>query len=246
MSKKGTLLYCFSPPVMLLTFVTEIALALYTIWRYRMTTVSKLAVGMLTFLATFQLSEYMLCGGLGLQGVDWMRFGYVSITLLPPIGLHMATVLAGKEKQLKWLVASAYGTAVVFVYFFIFVARSLNGMNCMPNYAVFHVDQNLTNYYGAYYYGWLLVSTHLALKWAKTHKHARNLRALAMGYAVFIIPTTLAVVINPQTTEGIPSIMCGFAILMALIVSGAVLPGVALLKNGKRSRSHNFLPFLGR
>lgn len=246
MSTKGTRLICFSPPVMLFTFAVEIGLAIYTVWHYKLTTVSKLAVGMLTFLATFQLSEYMLCGGLGIQGVDWMRFGYISITLLPPIGLHMATVLAGKEKQMKWLVAAAYGTAAVFVYFFVFVARSLNGMQCMPNYAVFHVEQTLTEYYGAYYYGWLLISTHLALKWARGHKHARNLKALAIGYAVFIVPTTLAVIINPDNTQGIPSIMCGFAILMALLLVGGVLPGAVLLKNGRRSDKEWSLPFIGR
>jgi len=47
---------------------------------------------------------------------------------------------------------------------------------------------------------------------------------LIAGYVVFIAPTTLVNIIDPSTITGIPSIMCGFAVLMAVALAGKVLP----------------------
>src|SRR5687768_2570427 len=93
MKKYTNKLFCFSPPVMIATFAIEIALAIYAVWRYKLNTISRLVVSLLVFLAIFQFAEYMLCGGFGVDGFTWSRIGYVSITMLPPLGLHLATVL---------------------------------------------------------------------------------------------------------------------------------------------------------
>ena len=58
----------------------------------------------------------------------------------------------------------------------------------------------------------------LALKW------------LIGGYIAFILPTTIVNIINPSTIEGIPSIMCGFAVLMAIVLIGFVAPRTLELK----------------
>ena len=39
-----------------------------------------------------------------------------------------------------------------------------------------------------------------------------------------MVPTTLVNIVDPSTIAGIPSIMCGFAVLMAIFLSGKVLP----------------------
>jgi len=55
--------------------------------------------------------------------------------------------------------------------------------------------------------------------------HLRQaLTGVVVGYASFILPTTAVNVLAPGTTRGIPSIMCGFAIIMALIIGLYVLP----------------------
>ena len=63
-------LYCFSPPVMIATFVIEVSLAIYTLWRYKLNPVTRLTVALLVCLAIFQLAEYNVCeGALLLSGV---------------------------------------------------------------------------------------------------------------------------------------------------------------------------------
>ena len=52
----------------------------------------------------------------------------------------------------------------------------------------------------------------------------RSLWSLIVGYALFIVPTTFVNIIDPSTITGIPSIMCGFAVLMAVALAGKVLP----------------------
>lgn len=224
--KKPYALYCFSPPVMLATFATEIILAGYVWWKYTLTNITRLAVAILGLLAVFQLAEYNICeGSFGISGLDWSRVGYVAITLLPPLGLHLALRLAGKKKRL--LIASAYTTAGLFAAFFAFSGHGITSQACLGNYVIFDTAPGASTLYGVYYYGWLLVGTFTALYLASRTKLAHNaaaLRALALGYVSFILPTTTANVLNPSTLAGIPSIMCGFAVILAVILAGEVLP----------------------
>lgn len=214
---------CFSPPVMLATFLIEFGLLFYTLWRYKLTPVTRLVAAMLFFLGTFQLAEYMICGGLGLDHIEWARVGYMSITLLPAIGLHLVSKLA--KVDAKPLIALAYGTAAAYVFYFAFVNGAVIGRECAPNYALFDTHGTAGIIYMYYYYGWLLLTMGLAAFWARKHpKTAPVLRWAALGYAAFIVPTTIANLIDPATIHAIPSVMCGFAILLALILVWRVMP----------------------
>ncbi|MFZ2125503.1 MAG: hypothetical protein WA087_02860 [Candidatus Saccharimonadales bacterium] len=222
-SKYKDKMFCFSPPVMLATLLIEFSLAAYTVWRYKMDTVKKLAVTMLVALGLFQLAEYMVCGGLGISGIDWARFGYVSITLLPALGIHMLHAIAGKKAGA--IVKTAYATCAAFVLFYIIGEGALNGHACLSNYAVFHTARSSVIPFGLYYYGWMFIGIYQAWIWSnEMPKHRRALQAMAMGYASFILPTTAFNIIDPTTTHAIPSIMCGFAVIFAVVLVTKVLP----------------------
>jgi hypothetical protein len=216
-------LYCFSPPVMLATFLIEFGLAFYTLWRYKMTTISRLAVVMLAALGTFQLAEYMVCGGLGLTNIQWARVGYVAITLLPALGIHMLVKLAGKKNDL--LVGGAYASCLAFVVFYIVGTGAFTGHQCFANYAVFYTQHASNSLYAGYYYGWLLVGVYLAWQWGlELPARKKVLQSMMIGYLVFLVPTTFFNIIDPSTLKGIPSIMCGFAVLLAFVIVFRVLP----------------------
>lgn len=233
-------LYCFSPPIMLATFIIEIIGALYVVFRFKMTPVSRLATAILVGLATFQLAEYNVCeGAWGVDSLTWARIGYVAITLLPPLGLHLATKMAGKPQ--KALVASGYGAAAAFATIFLFVGHGMGSQECLGNYVIFQIAHWATIPYAIYYYGLLLVTVGYAYRAAKTMKSASKasaLRYLAVGYLAFIVPTTAANLIDPTTLAGIPSIMCGFAVILAVILVTLVMPKYyetgALASSGKQ------------
>src|SRR3712207_4044568 len=93
----GTRLYCFSPLVMLATFIIELAMALFVLWRYRGLSLSRIVLAILVLLATFQLAEYFACSGPESMSTTWSRIGFVAITMLPALVLQLASRLSGKR-----------------------------------------------------------------------------------------------------------------------------------------------------
>jgi len=223
---KSDRLYCFSPPIMIITFLLELTFAVYIVFRYKLTSVSRIAVLTLVGLAIFQLAEFNICEtAWGVDSLTWARIGYVAITFLPPLGLHLAMNIA-KRKNTKLLVA-AYASAIVFACIFLFVGQGLSGEQCLGNYVIFKIAPWAVWPYVIYYYLLLFVAVVYSLYFARHSKKKEikmALYMLALGYASFIVPTTILNLIDPTTVAGIPSIMCGFAIILAAIVTGRVVP----------------------
>jgi len=237
-NKKSVTYNCFSPPVMLATFGIETVLAAYTLVRYKLDTYGKLAVALLLALAAFQLCEYHVCGGWGVRASEWSRAGYAAITLLPALGLHLLYVLANKPG--RRLVAAAYVSMAAFIAYFTVVPHVFHGYACTGNYVIFQIGMKPAIAYGLYYYGWIAVAITQGVRWANELKRqgrerARNLsiQALVLGYLVFLVPTALANSVKPETRRGIPSIMCGFAVLFAFILALYILPKMATRRSGR-------------
>jgi len=211
---------------MVATFLIEIIGALYVLLRYRANVAARLSIGLLVCLGFFQLAEYMVCeGAFGISSLDWARFGYVAITMLPPLGIHLGLTIAKRRNRV--LLVAAYGSAVVFSVCFLLVEQGMQSQLCLGNYVLFKIAGALTIPYFIYYYGWLLVGLGLAVKYARRmqkHEARDALYGLAAGYAAFIAPTTVVNLIEPRTISGIPSIMCGFAVLFALTLLFWIAP----------------------
>lgn len=221
-------LYCFSPPIMLATFVIEIILLGLTLWRRKLTATTKLIATTLFFLAFFQLCEYFVCGGLNFAATTWSRLGFVAITTLPPLGIHLVHSIA--KKQPGWLVWGSYAVMAVWITIFGFTENAFTGHQCVSNYVIFQLGYFIGYAYTVYYYGLLLLGVWLALRFIETTKAKKTkltLQAMIVGYLVFLLPTAIANTLKPETMAGIPSIMCGFAVLFALILYGYILPRVS-------------------
>lgn len=212
---------------MLATFAVEVGLAAYTLWRYRSSFTTKLTTALLICLATFQLAEYMVCGSVGSTNLRWSQLGYAAITLLPALGLHLVFAIANKKNL--GIIGASYAVAGLFAGYFLFSPTAFSGHECMGNYVIFQVDSPAVTIYTAYYYGMLLAGIACSWYYARTAKPkiARALQAFVAGYILFMLPTTAVNLINPETAAGIPSIMCGFAVLFALTLTGWVIPNVA-------------------
>jgi len=220
-SEKDLKMYCFSPPVMLATFIVEICLALYALIRYKANEVGRLVIAMLIFLAAFQLAEYNVCLASWLDPLLASRLGYVAITMLPPLGIHLAYALAGTKK--RPLLLPAYASAVAFGAFFLLIGNGLTGHACMGNYVIFQIAPASSWLYTLYYYGWLLMGILLCARLG-TAKTQAALYGLGVGYLAFLLPTTAVNMFDASTLSGIPSIMCGFAVILAFILVGWVMP----------------------
>jgi hypothetical protein len=228
---------------MLATLMIEFALAFYVVFRYKMTSATRLITALLVGLATFQLAEYYVCtNSIGFTE-QWSRLGFASITLLPPLGLHLMHVLAGKPN--RRLVQTAYLTMAGFVVFFLTAQNTFAGHQCTGNYVIFQFSENVTGVYSIYYFGWIAAALGLGWKWANeirptgkaALKRLQTVQALILGYLVFLVPTAAANVINPATRAGIPSVMCGFAVLLSLILGFYILPRIGKVQVVKKLKT---------
>lgn len=219
--------YCFSPPVMIATFIVEIALAVWTLVRYKLNRTAWLAVLIFVMLATFQAAEFMVCSGAPAAALSWSRIGYGAIALLPPLGLDMLlTIIRTKRKAI--LLGAAYGAAAIFAAYFTLVPSAMNGHVCLGNYIIFEVAKNSGTLFGAYYYGLLAAVVFISYRALQRKtinaQERRGVRGLLVGYLIFIVPVIAVNFLSPNTVRGIPSIMCGFAVLLAVALAFEVLP----------------------
>ncbi|HEX4775037.1 MAG TPA: hypothetical protein VH234_05985 [Candidatus Saccharimonadales bacterium] len=227
-------LNCFSPPVMIATMVVESALAIYTVWRYKMTPLVRLATLTLGMLATFQLAEYFVCTGSVGHAEFWSRVGFSAIATLPVLGLHLVHKVA--EKPVGRLVTVAYASMAAFIVFFMAFPAVFENYQCTGNYVVFHLRPRAGGIFWVLYMAWIFTSIFLGARWANEFMQQNKsrklnaIRGLLLGWMAFLIPTAIANIVNPATRTGIPSVMCGFAVLFALILALYVMPRAAEAK----------------
>lgn len=234
------ILYCFTPTVMLITFVFEILAAAYVVIRYKMDTLTRLVFATLVCLAVFQLAEYNVCAAtFGLDTLTWAKIGYASITLLPPLGIHIVLTLSGKK--MSALTYSLYAIALLFCAYFLLFISGINGNQCMGNYVIFQVSPVASMLHGVYYWSLLLAgSAHCFMSAsrmkANTDRHRRlALLSFGLGYLLFMVPTLIAIYAFPGAASGIPSIMCGFAVSLAVVMVAITLPEYKKSKNHRKS-----------
>lgn len=222
--------FCFSPPVMLATFLIETVSLIYVLVRYKMTTFTRLVCATLGLLAIFQLAEFYVCGTKGVSADTWSRVGFISITFLPALGIHMIRIIS--RRKIAWLVWLSYAASAVFVVLIGFSKNSFDSHVCAGNYAIFQLADNLGGAYFIYYYTLLFTGVGLSLFYSlRAKQNVREALILqAFGYLTFLLPTGVTNAVNPNTISGIPSVMCGFAVLYALILAFGIVPEIAKKK----------------
>jgi len=222
-NKKGLPFACFSPPVMVATFIFEIISMVYVLVKYKLNTRSKLISALLFNLAIFQIAEYNVCQNT-LNAEIASRIGYASITLLPVLGLHLMAEIS-KSKLTKQIIGS-YALAAAVATYFLIHPESFQSYECTGNYVIFQIGKYQAWIYSFYYFGIILGTMILGLKKRRTvnKKDKKDISMLMLGYVVFILPVSILTVLHPDTRKAIPSILCGFAVLFAVILVTKVAP----------------------
>ena len=229
--KDRNTLNCFSPEVMLVTFIVEIILAVYILIKYKLSAFNRAAIMLLFFLGMFQLAEFQICQG---NTSDfWLKTGLVSITILPVIGLYMISEITGKKSILK----AAYMIALLYVGYFTLVADSIKGAYCGGNYIIFDIPSAIYQFYGFYYFGFLFFAIWEAWESIKENIKFKSIMTwFIIGYFSFIAPMGIVYIFSDQARGAVESIMCGFAIFLALIVVFKIVPLYQKLNLSKNNK----------
>jgi hypothetical protein len=214
---------------MIVTMIVEIVMFLYVLYRYKLNTVTRLVAAILLLLAAFQLSEFNVCGGSAPE--IFMRIGFVAITILPALGLHLISKIA--KKRLLPLLIIADTLCAGFVLLFGIRGSVFLEHICGGNYAIFTLANKAGGLFFTYYYALLIIGIILSLYYAHT-SNRRIRKALLLqtfGYLSFLLPTGIVNTINPGTLDGIPSIMCGFAVIYAVVLVFGIMPTISHKKD---------------
>lgn len=220
---------------MIATCIIEFGLLFYTFYRYKMTAITRVALASLALLGLFQMSEFAVCGQDANTTAMWSRIGFMSITLLPPLGIHLISLIS--KRVSSWVVAAAYMSGIAFALVFGLHESAFQSHICAGNYAIFQLMPGLGGMYFAYYYTWLIVGVIMSLLFSidASPRIRKALVFQALGHLSFLIPTGIVNAMHPETINGIPSIMCGFAVIYALTLALGIVPLVLAERHEKTS-----------
>ncbi len=207
---------------MLFTAATELLLAFWSLWTYRKTVLGRLATITLICLGIFQVAEYRICEGVFAGNLAWTQIGLTAITLLPALGLHMIETIIGKNRY-TWF---GYLCAAIYIAFFVFTDTIVQGSYCTGNYVIIQTQPVA---FGPYYFAFLFLAIIEAIhalrsKIVTIPSHRNALRWMVIGYLSFIVPMAVISAVSPPIRNSVPSILCGFAILLAVVLASRVLP----------------------
>lgn len=210
---------------MALTVIIELVLAGWVIFRHRNSKEARLIVLILLALAVFQIAEYGICEGLlGVHPNVLARIGFASITLLPVLGLHLISTIGGAKQ--KVLIIVAYASMLMWIAVFL-LSDALQQQICGGNYVIFNLSTGFGGSFFVYYYLWLLIGATWALSMSISSKVLsvkKRLNWMVVGYGSFAIPSTLIWILSEEAAKGLPSVMCGFAVIFAIVLAAKVTP----------------------
>lgn len=227
--ERSVTLNCFSPPVILATFLIETVLAAYILIRYRRTRYGKLAAILIALLALFQLSEFLICRGASPD--VWARIGFIATVFLPVLAIDFLATYTQKRS----LVPLWYAVAAAFVVMIGFSPGLFGDVQCTGRFVVFDQAEIFDFGYATYYLAALFFGIgQCVTEWKRFRDH-RVLGWMLVAYASFMLPTFALYAFIVATRRGAGSILCGFALLMALILCAKVVPIAA--RAGKKPRA---------
>jgi len=233
---------CFTPTISLTVAITEFILATILLLAFPKTTLRNFSAVLIYILGFYQFTEFMLCTS-G-SPFFWARLGFMTYTLLPAVGLNIALKFTNRKPNylhyfliyiipaIFWILALSFRmiTSASCQTFFVEVQSLFNQAGAIPNNLLFMI-------YTLYYLSFIVVSCLLFyLHFRKEKNKIKKQIDLAYIFGVFLmtVPTMVFLVIFPFLNTRFPSVLCGFAIFVAITSFIAVYLESKLNKKTKK------------
>lgn len=117
--------------------------------QYKTGVKQRLVILLILNLAFFQLAEFLVCTN-STVATQASRFGYASITLLPPLGLYLMSELTYpmRKKAAGFMFLTAFGLMA----YFLLSPSAFSGYQCTGNYVIFQIGTSQMRLYSLYYF----------------------------------------------------------------------------------------------
>ena len=169
---------------------------------------------MLVLLQLYQLAEFLIC--IGVNENITGKIAYTIITFLPPLGYFLSSRVVGWRFPDYWI---GFAAATGFSLYYIVTPGSVALVSCNPFYAVYSVHH--AYYYGMYYMGILVYSIAFLvanLIFRRNKVVRKSSLFVLISYLSFLVPMYLMVWVNSYFANKVTSIMCKYALLLAIIL----------------------------
>jgi len=215
----------YSPALAVATGIFEFAAALWTLTRRGRKRFLQPAAALLLLLAGYQFAEVAVCTGSAAQ--VWSRWAFFDITWLPPMGIWLVAALGFSGLRGPRIFALVYFAVAAGFGVWIFtdpncITRSV----CQIVTARYGHPSMFEWTYGAFYqFGLAVMIFGASAGLARTddpilRKHLANIQAGVLG---FVLPAFIVRVLTPEPAGLMPSVMCHFALVLALSLVALVL-----------------------
>jgi len=219
---------CFTPIVSLSFAVIEFTLATILIVFFKKTYLRDFFAAIIYVLGSYQFTEFMLCTTS--HPILWAKLGFIAYSFLPAIGFHAMVKIFKKKINLFWIYLIPFSASLMAISssnFIINAQCSRFFVDVFFNEGIgLELIRNLNYWlYMTYYFGFIVLSLFIVIK---DFFHQKNKikklidEDIAIGITLMMVPTFILIVVFRFSQIKFPSILCGFAIFVAITAFFAV------------------------
>ena len=213
---------CFTPAISMTTAVIEFFLAALLLLLFRRSELRNFFAFFIFLLGFYQFSEYMVCSSI--NPLAWASVGVIIYSFLPALALH--SVLKTYRKKISYfllyVIPSGVILAITVIPNFVFKAnceRFFINISTLASQA--DSPLLLIGYYAylLYYLGFMVFSCFIIYKEHENQKNKIKQRieiAQLVGVLLMTVPTFVFIIIFPSLGFRFPSVLCEFAIFVAI------------------------------
>jgi len=215
----------YSPLLALVTGMFEFLAALYTFFSPGRKRLLYPVGTLFLLLAGYQFAEVAVCSNP--ENLLFTRLAFFDITWLPPLGIWIVWVLGAPKTKAMNAVPLVYFAAAAGLSFWIFAdAGGVTKSVCQTVIARYQQSNPFETVYGLFYQtamAVLIFGAAAGMASAEDTVRRKHLANIQVGVLGFVLPS-LAVRILVQETQGLlPSVMCHFALVLAISLCALVL-----------------------
>jgi len=187
--------------------------------------IGRTTVAILLLLAGYQITEVAICADPAASGI-LPRAAFSIVTGLPPLGILLVAQLHRPRSRAYY--AGAYAALVVCAGVIGWIALDPSFASASVCNAVFALYNHTTSHFALYsWYYWIglfamVAFSGLSLRRRIEQPHRSLMRAVFLGTLGFVVPSVLTTRFAPAAEGALPSIMCHFALILALALAWMV------------------------
>lgn len=212
----------YSPILSIATALFEIIAAIWALMGAGRKKIIYTSSTLLLLLAVYQILEVIICTA-PQSSIFFSRLAFIVIAWLPPVAiLLIALLFPTKTKAIYWFTGLTFTIALLISIWLLIDKSFVTGSVCSIIFARYSNPMPQYIIYAGFYHlgmlGMLFLSAHGVII-CKDHKQRLLLGQMLMGSLAFIIPSLITVIAVPYTKGALPSVMCHYALLLAIFIT---------------------------